>query len=133
LEKFGLTAAIQDAIFKVGKSTDLFISTDMKNIDGMLSTHAEINVFRAVQEALSNIVKHATANAAKVSIQVAGKVIRVTVQDNGKGFDHEIAIAKSKSLGLRTLYERIASIGGKLKIEPGSPRGTIIEMRIPIS
>lgn len=131
LEKFGLTAAIQDVIFKVEKSTDLFVSTEIINIDGLLSANTEINVFRVIQEALNNIVKHAAASAAKISIQPTGNEVRITVQDNGKGFDHEIALVTSKSLGLRTMYERIASIGGKLKIEPGSPRGTHIEIRIP--
>lgn len=133
LEKFGLTATINDMIEKVGKASDLFITKDIEMVDGQFSEKAEINVFRTVQEALSNIVKHAEATAAKVSIHQKEGAIQLKIQDNGKGFDHELAVVKSKSLGLRTMYERISSIGGKLKIEKGSPKGTLIDIHVPIS
>ncbi len=133
LEKFGLTATINDMVEKVGKASDLFITKDIEMVDGQLSEKAEINVFRTVQEALSNIIKHAEATAAKVTIHQKEGAIHLKIQDNGKGFDHELAVIKSKSLGLRTMYERISSIGGKLKIEKGSPKGTVIDIHVPIS
>ena len=132
LEKFGLTASINDIIQKIGKSTELFITKEMDEIDHRLSDKAEINLYRTIQEALSNIVKHAKASAAKVSIQARQDKIMVTIQDNGIGFDHELAIIHSKSLGLRTMHERISAIGGKFKVEKGAPKGTIIEIKIPV-
>jgi signal transduction histidine kinase len=131
LEKFGLTTTLNDMVEKVGHASDLFITKEIDPVDGLLSEKAEINVFRTVQEALSNIVKHAEASAAKVTIRQEAGGIFLKIQDNGKGFDHELAVVKSKSLGLRTMYERISSIGGKLKIEKGAPKGTVIEIQIP--
>ena len=131
LEKFGLITAIKDVIHKIEHSTELFITTEMDDIDGMLSDKAQIQVYRTIQEALNNVIKHSEATAAKVSIQSLQNDIRMTIQDNGKGFDHEWTVVKSKSLGLRTMYERIASLGGKLKIEKGTPKGTFVEFRIP--
>ncbi len=133
LEKFGLTAAIDEAIHKVENSTELFITKEIDNIDNLFSDKEEINIYRTIQESLSNIVKHANATAAKVRIQSAPKEIIIKIQDNGKGFDHELTIIKSKSLGLRTMHERVSAIGGKLKIERNVPNGTIIEIRIPIN
>ena len=132
LEKFGLTAAINEVIHKVEKSTDLFISKEIDSIDKLLTEKGEINLYRTIQEALNNIVKHSGATAAKISIQKMDKILRINIQDNGKGFDHELAIIKSKSLGLRTMFERIAAIGGKLKIEKGNPKGTTIRIQIPV-
>jgi signal transduction histidine kinase len=131
LEKFGLTAAIEEVITKIEKSTDLFISKEIENIDKTLTAKGEINLFRTIQESFNNIVKHAEATAAKISIYNEGLFIIVKIQDNGKGFDHELAISTSKSLGLKTMLERIAAIGGQLKMEKGTPKGTIILIRIP--
>jgi signal transduction histidine kinase len=131
LEKFGLTTTLNDMVEKVGHASDIFITKEIDPVDGLLSEKAEINVFRTVQEALSNIVKHAEASAAKVTIRQEAGGIFLKIQDNGKGFDHELAVVKSKSLGLRTMYERISSIGGKLKIEKGASKGTVIEIQIP--
>ena len=132
LDKFGLTAAIEDILYKIEKSTDLFLTSEIDNIDNLLSEQGEINVYRVIQEAFNNIIKHSAATAAKISIQKEAQALIVNIQDNGKGFDHELAIVTSKSLGLRTMFERIATIGGKLKIEKGTVKGTMIMIRIPI-
>ncbi|MFK7775096.1 MAG: sensor histidine kinase [Saprospiraceae bacterium] len=131
LEKFGLTNSINDVIEKVERSTDLFISREIINIDETVLKKNQIHIYRAIQEALSNIVKHAEATAAKVSIVEKGNELVMKIMDNGKGYDHEWAIVKSKSLGLRTMYERISSLGGRLKIEKNIPSGTILTFTIP--
>jgi signal transduction histidine kinase len=130
LEKFGLTTAIEDTIAKVEKSTDLFVTMEIENIDANFTSKTDIHVFRAIQEALNNIVKHANATAAKVIIENKTKETLITILDNGQGFDHELAIAKSRSLGLKTMHERLASIGGKMKITKNEPSGTRVEFRI---
>lgn len=133
LDKFGLTATINGMVEKVEESTDLFVSKEIENIDGMLPKESEIHVFRTIQEALSNIVKHAGATAAKISIQSMPQQIRVVVQDNGSGFDLELAVVTSKSLGIRTMHERISAIGGQLKIGKGPTGGTLVEIVVPKS
>ena len=83
-----------------------------------------------VQEAFNNIVKHSKATAAQVVIKDDKDRIRITIKDNGKGFDHEMTVVKSKSLGLKTMHERIISIGGTFKINNTNP-GTQIEITLP--
>ena len=131
LEQFGLTSAITDVVQKVAHSSHLFITTEVDNIDDLLSKKMQIHLFRTIQEAMSNIVKHAEATAAKVSVQSMEKEVIITILDNGKGFDHELAVVTSKSLGLRTMHERISVINGQLKIKQNKPTGTIIEIKIP--
>ena len=131
LEKFGLTTAIEDVVNQMTHSTDLFVSKEIENIDGLLNPKAEINVFRTVQEAINNVIKHSGATATKISIATSNTEILITIQDNGKGFDFEEALTGTKSLGLKTMSERISSIGGKLSFDHISPQGTLVDIRIP--
>ncbi len=132
LEKFGLTTAINEIIQKVEKSTDLFISKEIDNIDKLLNAKAEINLYRTIQEAFNNIVKHSEATAAKISIKKVDKNLIINIQDNGKGFDYKLAVVTSKSLGLRTMFERITAIGGQLKLKKGVTKGAMVLIRIPV-
>ena len=131
LDKFGLTATITDMIGKIEETTEIFITQEIDNIDKVLDAKDEIHLFRTIQEAWNNIVKHSEAIAAKMSIANKENNIEVSIQDNGKGFDLELAVATSKSLGIRTMHERISSIGGQLKIEKGEKNGTHITITIP--
>jgi signal transduction histidine kinase len=133
LDKFGLTATINDMVLKIEQSTDLFITREIDDIDGMLDQKSEIHLYRTIQEALSNIIKHAGASAAKISMHNKADKILVSILDNGKGFDLELAVLTSKSLGIRTMHERISAIGGKLKIEKGETSGTQVNIILPKS
>jgi signal transduction histidine kinase len=99
----------------------------------MLDQKSEIHLYRTIQEALSNIIKHAGASAAKISMHNKADKILVSILDNGKGFDLELAVLTSKSLGIRTMHERISAIGGKLKIEKGETSGTQVNIILPKS
>ncbi|NNF35502.1 MAG: sensor histidine kinase [Saprospiraceae bacterium] len=131
LEKFGLTTVIHEAIDRVSRSTDIFMTEEIDPIDGLFNMKGNINIFRTIQEALSNMVKHSEASAGKVTIKKLNSNVSITVQDNGIGFNQEVQMAISKSLGLRTMNERISSLGGKLTIKRGVQRGTIVEITIP--
>jgi signal transduction histidine kinase len=80
---------------------------------------------------VNNIVKHAEATAAKFVLQSAADKITISIQDNGKGFDFAYATEKSKSLGLRTMQERVSAIGGKLIFAKNEEKGTFIKIIIP--
>ncbi len=131
IEKFGITAAIEDIMSKVEKSTDLFVTSEIDDINDLLSDKAEINVYRIIQEAMSNIVKHAQATAAKVELKNTVRNIQISIQDNGKGFNHEIAMAQSKSLGLKTMYERVNTLGGSIRYSDNDGVGTRLNIVIP--
>lgn len=79
-------------------------------------------IYRIIQESISNIVKHAQATKATVSLTIESKTLTLVIADNGHGFD---VASASKGLGLRTIQERVAGIGGTLDIQ-SSPEGTTI-------
>ena len=87
LERLGLRAAIEAMVEKVSRSSGLHVSLIGDMIDGLLPKETEIHLYRVIQEALSNVVRHASAK--KVSIQVKKKSdsIEITVSDDGNGFN----------------------------------------------
>lgn len=130
LEKFGLTTALKEMIENVGRSTGLFITHELDQAADAMSSDNQIHFYRTIQEALNNVIKHSQASAAKVTVQKTGQRYVASVRDNGKGMG-QVDLSKSKSLGLKTMAERIYSIGGQIQVEANEPNGTVIKLSIP--
>ena len=131
LEMFGLKSALQSVILNVEKSSDIFVSNQLINEVDDLPSRSKIQVFRAVQEAFNNIMKHSKASAAKLSISDLGPYLEITIQDNGIGFDYDVIKSTANSLGLRTIKERMKSVKGTLIIQNNEPSGTILSFKTP--
>jgi signal transduction histidine kinase len=86
----------------------------------------ETTVYRVVQEALNNVVKHARADSARVSIRAADEVLEIEVEDDGVGFDVDMATG---GFGLAGMRERISLAGGTLEIRSGDG-GTSLRARL---
>lgn len=132
LKELGITKAIQYTINRIDENTKLFISADIDNIDNLTSKENELNIYRIVQESLSNILKHAQADAVKISIKKIDNIIQITFRDNGIGFDFNEKYDDAKSLGLKTLKERARFLNGSMKVTSKRNDGTIIEFQISI-
>ena len=109
----------------------IHIEIDNKIGEKRFNYNIEVVIYRVVTELINNTLKHSGANKIEIQLNLSNQNLYIKYQDNGKGFDHELAIAKSKSLGLKTMYERVASIGGNMKIKSNEPSGTTIEFNIP--
>ncbi|WP_221405489.1 ATP-binding protein [Roseivirga ehrenbergii] len=130
LSRLGLTAALEEMIRQLDENSDIFFSTDLENIDDIFADDEELNLYRIIQEALNNIVKHANAASAKLTIERLKHKVLINIQDNGRGFIVEQEQQSGTSLGLKTLNERIAMLNGKLSIV-SKGTGTIISLVIP--
>jgi two-component system sensor histidine kinase UhpB len=97
---------------------------------GRLPGDVELALFRVVQEALSNVAKHARASRAQVSMSRRGRTLRLAVEDDGCGFDVEAA--RDSRLGLFGMQERLALIGGTLAIHSAPGRGTRVCAQVPL-
>jgi signal transduction histidine kinase len=96
--------------------------------DGLaLEPELETTVYRLVQEALTNVVKHAQASQVEVSVSASNGVVTVEVRDNGVGFDPE---AQTSGFGLAGMRERVFLAGGTLDVTPGAG-GTAVVARLP--
>jgi signal transduction histidine kinase len=131
LEKLGVTAAIRSLINEVDSNSNIFFTNDIENIDGMLSKDASLHLYRIIQEVLTNMVKHAEAKAASVTILKSGRVINTIIVDNGKGFDYSEKEKLGTSLGMNTLLERAKIIESKLNIKSQFNKGTTITLVTP--
>ena len=98
-----------------------------------LAPGAEIQVIRVIQEALTNVRKHAQATSATVSVVDAGDgAVTITVEDDGRGFDlADTALGGAESFGLHTMRERMELVGGTLSIDTAPGRGTRVIARVP--
>lgn len=132
LQELGITKAIEYTINLIDENTTLFISAEIDNIDNIFSKEDEINIYRIIQESLSNILKHAQAEAGKVSVKKFSNNIMISIRDNGIGFDFNEKYQDVKSLGLKTLLERTKFLKGQMKVSSKKETGTVIEFQFPI-
>lgn len=123
-----LCEGIVKLIQELKRKTSLTFEASVDEIEN-LSNAAEEHIFRIVQEALSNILRHADATKVKLLLTEDSGYIQLYIGDNGKGFDiHEERMA---SYGLKTMRERCEQIGGTYNIRSKTQEGTYIEIRIP--
>jgi len=128
LEALGLTTSINlmcDEINRAGKVKISFLHSNLENLHFESGT---INVFRIVQEGLTNILKYAKASRVKISLKVVKDRLRIKIEDNGCGF---VLKDKSKGLGLITMTERTSLLGGVIDIQSELKKGTTILVDIP--
>jgi two-component system sensor histidine kinase DegS len=102
--------------------------------DRRLEDYREVIIFRALQELLANVRDHANATEAIVTLDMGADQIRVSVEDNGRGFSTGELIKnpdERETLGLSTLQERVELIGGSVRIDSTSGRGSKIVLTVP--
>ena len=132
LQELGITKAIEYTINSIDENTTLFISAEIDNIDNIFSKEDEVNIYRIIQESLSNILKHANAEAGKVSEKKFTNNILISIRDNGEGFDFAEKFQDAKSLGLKTLLERTKFLKGQMKVTSKKETGTVLEFQLPL-
>ena len=98
--------------------------------DPVLAEAISTCLYRILQEALTNIVKHARANAIHVVMRTTPQSVSLEVKDNGRGFDIH-ALRRGKGIGLIGMEERLLRCGGELRITSAKGRGTCLLARVP--
>lgn len=132
LQEMGITKAIEVTLNQIDENTPLFISSEIDNIDKVFSKEDEVNIFRIIQESMSNVVKHAKAEASKVSVKKFPQSITISIRDNGVGFDYSEKYGDPTSLGLKTLLERTKFLNGQMKVTSKRDNGTLLEFQFPL-
>ena len=88
----------------------------------------EVALYRVAQEALTNVVKHASASRARVDVSVSGDEVRLAITDNGAGESS----SRTGGLGMSTMRERAEEVGGWLRVSAQPDRGTTVVMALPL-
>ena len=137
LEDLGLEVALRNICNEVMDRTDLKIEIHFSGIYKRMPQDLELTLYRVVQEALNNIVKHANATIASVSLLRFKDFLELRVKDNGRGFDCEddkkFKKERYSGMGLLGMKERTALINGKFTIESSPHEGTDITVEIPLA
>ena len=132
LETNGLTNALEALVEKIGTTTEIFTSSNIESVNDIWQPTQEIAIYRIVQEAFNNIIKHSEASAANLTIKKNENSVQFIVQDNGKGFDYNQKLKSLNSLGLKTLQERINFLKGELFFNHADIKGTKLVFRVPL-
>jgi signal transduction histidine kinase len=128
LDDLGLVAALEWQAREVGNRSGLQVEVDALETAGELPEAQRICIFRVAQEALRNCSRHAKATRVRVALDRAASRVLLKVEDDGKGFQP----ARSKGLGLLGMEERVAQLGGRLRIESQPGRGTTVTADLPV-
>jgi len=89
-------------------------------------------MYRILQEALTNVARHARAQVVGVLLKSEGTMLELVIRDDGAGFDGAAAMKKRSGLGLHGMHERVALLGGSVEIESRRGQGTTIRARIHV-
>ena len=131
LDDLGLADAVSNYADGVGKRFGLEVDVQCDRMI-RLDSSAEIAIYRIVQEALTNVAKHAKARRVSVILEPRGDRLQVIVEDDGIGFRPELVGLNDSRLGLRGMTERASLVGGEIQIESRPGRGTTLFLRVPM-
>lgn len=133
LDMLGLLAALEAHARRLGELEGLEIDLEADPIEGLLSEHGELALYRILQEALSNVVRHARATRVQIVVRRHQDRVVATVEDDGRGFDlGAIETDADRGLGLFGMEERAAYIGGRFEVRSERGEGTRVRIDIPI-
>jgi signal transduction histidine kinase len=135
LDDLGLLAALRHLHKEYQDRFRLPVDFQVLGLDGeRLPSEVEIALYRIVQEALTNIARHAEAQSISVLLERRGALLKLIVEDDGHGFDvtSTMSAHSRKRLGLYGMRERASLLGGTLTIESSSESGTAVFVEIPL-
>ncbi len=125
-----LVEALSELTERTRYATELNIQTEWVDIDNLqLDTTATLMLYRAIQEILSNIIRHASATQVQFDMVNHGSELNIILYDNGKGFDTS---AVKKGIGLNNIRSRIAYLGGTLQLDSKAGVGTTYIIDLPL-
>jgi signal transduction histidine kinase len=130
LDDFGLVPALERLAETFSERSGIQTMVEA-SLDGRLPSEIETTLYRVVQEALTNVVKHAGAEHVSIVISSRDQSVAATVDDDGRGF--ESGTVRADALGLLGMRERLGLVGGTLAIESSPEAGTTIAAQVPLA
>jgi two-component system sensor histidine kinase DegS len=130
LDDLGLVPTIKRYIDTFKEQTGLEVNLAVSGKERRLEPYVEVMIFRSMQELLGNAVRHSQATLVKVQLDMGDAVVKVSVDDNGKGFDTDI-IKQGNSLGLKVIQERSEMLGGIFESDSVVGKGSRIAFSVP--
>ena len=134
LDSLGLGASIEEMVQRVARSSPTRFTVEIDKLDTVFSKQDEINIYRIVQEAVNNIIKHSEAENASVMIRLESENVKVMIRDDGIGFnrrsDHPSGF-EQRGFGLLGLAERVRMLKGVWVVQSEPGKGSTINIDLP--
>jgi two-component system, NarL family, sensor histidine kinase DegS len=130
LDDLGLVPTVRRYVDAFKEQTGLDVSVTVTGNERRLEPYIEVMLFRAIQELLGNAARHAQATMVRILLDMGQERVRVSVDDNGKGFDPE-SPQHANNLGLRLIRERAEMLGGTFEIDSKIGKGTRVSFAVP--
>ena len=130
LDDLGLAPTVRRYADAFKEQAGLDVNVTITGHERRLEPYLEVMLFRAIQELLGNAARHSQASLVKVVVDLGEDRIRVSVDDNGKGFDPD-SLQQSNSLGLKLIRERTEMLGGSFEVDSAIGKGTRILFAVP--
>lgn len=130
LDDLGLVPTVRRYCDAFKEQAALDINLTVTGNERRLEPYLEVMLFRAIQEVLGNAARHSQATLVKVMVDMGEDRVRVSVDDNGRGFDAE-SLDQSNSLGLKLIRERAEMLGGNFEVDSNPGKGTRVTFAVP--
>ncbi len=130
LDDLGLIPTMKRYMDTFKEQTSIEAVLSVSGSEHRLEPYLEVMLFRSLQELMGNAARHSQATQLKVQLNLDDTSVRITVDDNGKGFDPE-KISESGGIGLKVIKERVEMLGGHLSIDSVLGQGSRVEMDVP--
>lgn len=127
----GMEGALRDLCQTFEQPGNLHIQLNVYGFEQRIEYNAEINLYRIIQELLTNIIKHANAREVTIQLIRSSETINLTVEDDGRGFN-QAEEKKKKGMGLSNIDLRVKKLSGHWNIDSGKGKGTTVIIDIPI-
>lgn len=127
-DKIGLQASVEQLIENAQSDNNFMVTADIDYANSLSNSDA-LQLYRIIQESLSNIIKYSDAIAAKITIVDKTDILFIEIKDNGKGFNVSEALNGKNAFGLHNIIERSRAVGGEAKITSDT-NGTIITIKV---
>jgi signal transduction histidine kinase len=128
LDDLGLGPALEWQGREVSRRSDIEVEVRAESVPSDLPAEYATTIYRLVQEALNNAVRHSGAKTAKVEVEPSGRRIRVRISDDGRGFDPR----RTRGLGILGMEERVKRLGGEFTVDSAPARGTAVTADLPL-
>jgi two-component system sensor histidine kinase DegS len=134
LDDLGLIPTLRRYVDHYNEKSGVPAVLTVTGAERRFASYKEVVIFRVIQELLANVRAHSHATRAQVLLDVSEDSVQATVEDNGGGFNvaEVLAATQQKGIGLSTLKERVALLGGEIRIDSAVGRGTKVALQMPI-
>jgi len=133
LDMLGVTPALETYARSLATRTGFPVEVDIESLEGLLDQDTELALYRLVQEALLNVIRHAGAKNARLSVSNEGDSVVAIISDDGRGFDAEAALREGATIGLFGMRERVQYAGGALTVHSSPGKGTEVRIEFPLT